>query len=111
MIEFVDIEKAVDWLRDNAVTAAKARAERIYMESYVKTALALEAEKVEASSAAQRESTARTRPTYLAALQALREAVEADETHRFLRDAASAKIEAWRTQESTRRAEGKAYGA
>jgi len=109
MIQFDDIEKAVDWLRDNATSAAKARAERVYMESYVKTALAFEAEKVEASSAAQRESTARTRPGYLSALQALKEAVEADETHRFLRDAASAKIEAWRTQESTRRAEGRAY--
>lgn len=109
MIAFEDVEKAVDWLRDNAATAAKARAERLYMESYVKTALALETEKAEASSASQRESIARTKPSYLAALQAMKEAIEADETHRFLRDAASAKIEAWRTQESTRRAEGKAY--
>lgn len=109
MISFDDVEKAVDWLRDNAVIAAKARAERVYMESYIKTVLAQESQKVQAASATAQEREARTKPAYLAALQALREAVEADETHRFLRDAASAKIEAWRTQESTRRAEGRAY--
>ena len=110
MISEADVEKAVDWLRDNATEAAKARAERLYMEAWVKTVLAQEAEKVGGSSAAQRESAARTRPAYLAALQAYREAVESDERHRFMRDAAAAKIEAWRTMESTRRAEGKAYG-
>lgn len=109
MISFDDVEKAVDWLRDNAVSAAKARAERIYMESYVKTVLAQESQKVQAPSAAAQERDGRTRPAYLAALQALKEAVEADEMHRFLRDAASAKIEAWRTFEATRRAEGRAY--
>lgn len=110
MIYEADVEKAVDWLRDNAAEAAKARAERLYLEAWVKTVLAQEAEKADGSSAAQRESIARTRPAYMAALQGYREAVEADERHRFLRDAAEAKIEAWRTMESTRRAEGKAYG-
>lgn len=110
MISEADIERAVDWLRDNAEQAAKARAERLYLEAWVKTVLAQEAEKADGSSAAQRESIARTRPAYMAALQGYREAVEADERHRFLRDAAEAKIEAWRTMESTRRAEGKAYG-
>lgn len=110
MISEADIERAVDWLRDNAAEAAKARAERLYLEAWVKTVLAQESEKAQGSSAAQRESIARTRPAYLAALQAYREAIEADERARFMRDAAAAKIEAWRTMESTRRAEGKAYG-
>lgn len=109
MITFDDVEKAVDWLRDSAGKAAKARAERVYMESYVKTVLAQEAQKMHEASAAAREMAARTTPAYMATLQALREAVEADELNRFLRDAAAAKIDAWRTQESTRRAEGKAY--
>lgn len=109
MIADADVERAVDWLRDNAVVAAKARAERLYLESYIKTVLAQETEKAEGSSASQRESIARTKPAFLAALQAYREAIESDETHRFMRDAMSAKIEAWRTMESTRRAEGRAY--
>lgn len=109
MIKFEDVEKAVDWLRDSAGAAAKARAERIYMESYVKTVLAQESLKAPETSAAARESFARTTPAYLATLQALKEAVEIDEVNRFMRDAAGAKIEAWRTQESTRRTESRAY--
>ena len=37
-------------------------------------------------------------------------AVEADAKHSFKREAAIALIDAWRTQQSTLRAEGKAYG-
>lgn len=109
MITQADAEKAVDWLRDNAVAAGKARAERLYLEQWIKTAKA-EAMRPHAGlpvSAQERE--ALTSASYLSALQAYREAVEADETMRFLIAAAEAKIEAWRSQESTRRAEGKAY--
>ena len=108
MISDADIEKAVDWLRDNAIPAAKARAERIYMEAWVKTVLAQEMQKHNALPISAQEREARTAVPYLAALQALREAVQSDENARFLREAANAKIEAWRTMESTRRAEGRA---
>jgi hypothetical protein len=109
MITEDEVEKTVDWLRDNAKPAAKARAERLYVEAYVKTVLAQEAEESGAQSQAAKEQLGRISPRYMATLQAFTEAVEADESHRFLREAASAKIEAWRTMESTRRAEGKAY--
>lgn len=109
MITQDDVERAVDWLRDTATDGAKYRAERIYMEHYVKTALAQEMLKSLSESAAGQERDARCSPTFLTAIQALREAVEADERHRFLRAAAEAKIEAYRTFEATRRAEGKAY--
>lgn len=108
MITTDDVERAVDWLRDNATPAAKARADRIYMEAWVKTVLAQEMKKF-AGTAAGQEREARTSAPYLAALQALRDAVQADEQHRFLREAAGAKVEAYRTFEATRRAEGKAY--
>ena len=108
MITEAEIEKAVDWLRDNAVPAAKARAERIYMEAWVKTVLAQEMAKRSDLPVAGQEREARIAPAYMAALQALKQAVDEDEKLRFLRDAASAKIEAWRTMESTRRAEGRA---
>ena len=109
MISQIDAEKAVDWLRDNAAIAAKTRAERLYMEQWIKTA---KAEAMRAHSSlpiAAQEREALTSSSYLAALQAYKEAIEADETNRFLVAAAEAKIEAWRSQESTRRAEGKAY--
>ena len=36
-----EIQKAVDWLRDNADESAKCRAERIYIEEYRKSLKAL----------------------------------------------------------------------
>ena len=36
-----DVQKAVDWLRDNAEACAKARATRIYLEEYRKSIKAL----------------------------------------------------------------------
>jgi hypothetical protein len=109
MITQVDAERAVDWLRDNAARMAEERATRLYMEQWVKTVRAtLQVDSKEAS-AAKAEIIALASPKYLAALQAFKEAVQKDEHNRFLITAAEAKIEAWRSQESTRRAEGKAY--
>lgn len=97
-------EAAVEYLKTSATSAAQARAERIYMEAYVKTVLAQEIAKSEAKTVAEREAEARQAKTYLSTLEALREAVEADERHRFLREAAVAKVEAWRTLCSNARA-------
>jgi hypothetical protein len=108
VISEADIERAVDWLAANATPAAKARAERIYMEAWIKTVLAQQMREHPDLPVAGQEREARVSAPYLAALDALRAAVEADEKSRYLRDAAGAKIEAWRTMESTRRAEGRA---
>jgi hypothetical protein len=104
-----DAEKAVDWLRNNARPMAQARAERLYMEQWVKTVKATIQTEQAGMSAAAADAIALASPRYLAALQAFKDAVETDECNRFLVMAAEAKIEAWRSQESTRRAEGKAY--
>lgn len=110
MIHTDDAEKAVDWLRDNAERMAQARAERLYLEQYVKTVKAEEFVKAEpGNKIALAEALSLAAPRYLATLQAYRDAIKADEANRFLAAAAEAKIEAWRSQESTRRAEGKAY--
>lgn len=108
MISMEDAEKAVDFLRDNARSMAQSRAERLYMEQYIKTVRATLMANVDGS-AAKAEMVALASPKYLAALQAYKEAVETDEYNRFMATAAEAKIEAWRSQESTRRAEGKAF--
>ena len=109
MITSDDAEKAVEWLRDNARKLAQAKAERVYMEAWIKTAKA-EAMREHASlPIAGQEREALTSSGYLSALQAYKQAVEADEFMRWMATAAEAKLEAWRSQESTRRAEGKAY--
>ncbi len=99
-----EIEKALDYLRDNATAAAKARAERIYMEEYRKVVKAqiMGEHNEEANNAQERYAYADDR--YTAHLDAMRTAIEKDERHRFLLTAAQAKIDAWRTQQATERA-------
>ncbi len=109
MVKIEDAEKAVDWLRDNAARMAQDRAERLYMEQWIKTVKATIQSEQQGLSAAAAETVALASPRYMAALQAYRDAIKADETNRFLSAAAEAKIEFWRTAEATRRAEGKAY--
>lgn len=109
MITTDHAEKAVDWLRDHAKEIGEARATRVYMEQWIKTVKAtIQAEQAGLSNAAA-ETVALSSPKYMAALQAYREAVQQDETLRFLAAAAEARLECWRSQESTRRAEGKAF--
>ena len=109
MITQDDAEKAVDWLRNNAARMAQERAERLYMEQWIKTVKAtLMNDNAAAPSMAAADMQALASPKYLAALQAFKEAVQKDEYNRFMLSAAEAKIEAWRSQESTRRAEGRA---
>jgi len=99
-----EIEKALDYLRDNASVAAQARAERIYIEEYRKSIKA-QIMKEHADmpvSAQEREAYADDR--YIRHLDAIRDAVYEDEKHRFLMKAAEAKIDAWRTKCSNERA-------
>ena len=108
MITQDQAEKAVDWLRENARSMAQSRAERLYLEQWIKTVKAtLQAESA-ATTSIKSEIYALSSPKYLSSLQAYKAAVEADEYNRFMVTAQEAKIEAWRSQESTRRAEGKA---
>ena len=107
MIADDDVEKALHYLAGNARKAAQARADRIYVEEFRKVLKAqIMKERAEETLGAQ-ERDAYSDPRYLKHLEAIRDAVRDDEYHRFMRATAEAKIEAWRSQEATRRAEGK----
>jgi hypothetical protein len=99
-----EVDRALDYLRDNADAAAKARAERIYVEEFRKTVKSQIMKEHNALPLAAQEREAYADVRYIEHLDALRSAVFADEKHRFLLAAASAKIEAWRTQSSNERA-------
>ena len=109
MITELDVERAVDYLRDNARKAGHAKAERIYMEEYRKTVKAQIMAERNNLKLGEQEREAYADPRYIQHLQAMREAVEADEYHRWMMVSAQAKIECWRTQQANARAEGKAY--
>lgn len=106
MISESDVEKAVDYLRDAAGPDSQARANALYLQEWVKTERArLTVAQAGMSNAAARD-VAECHPEYLRALGAYRAAVEEDYRRRFLREAATAKLEMWRTAESTRRSLG-----
>lgn len=99
-----EIDRALDYLRDNADEAAKARAERVYVEEYRKTVKAQIMKEHGTMSGVLQEREAYADPRYVAHLDAIKAAVERDERCRFMLAAAEAKIEAWRTQSSNERA-------
>lgn len=108
MISMDDAERSVDWLRDNASMMARVKAERVYMEQNLKRVKAQEMRKAPGS-IASREMEALASEPYLMAMEVLRQTVEAEEQARWFAAHHEAVIEAWRSQESTRRSEGKAY--
>lgn len=107
MITDDDIEKALDYLRDNAAKAAKAKAERIYMEEYRKVVKSQIMRENDNLALGAQEAIAYSDERYKQHLQAMRDAIDRDEYHRWMLIAAEAKIEAWRTQSSNSRAQGK----
>lgn len=109
MISDEQVEAALDYLRDSAKTASIARAQAKTLEKYLGV---VEAEKkshaIGMSNAAAQDS-ARSSPEYKQAIEAWQEAVRRDGEFTMLREAAAARIEAWRTMSSNLRAEGRAY--
>lgn len=103
MIGDDDIEKAVDFLRDSAAKAARAKAERIYLEEYRKVVKAqLMRENADQALGAQ-EAIAYSDPRYKQHLDVMKGAIERDEYFRWMLSAAEAKLEAWRTQSANQR--------
>lgn len=103
MISESDIERALDWLRNNAVSAARARANRAYLEEYRKSLKALLMSEHTDKPLGVQEREAYRDQRYTEHLQAMKSAVEEDERQRWLMVAAQAKIDAWRTQQANER--------
>ena len=99
MISQRDIEKALDFLRDSAESAAVNRSNRVYMEEYRKSLKAqLMSDNLDMAVNAQ-EREAYKNVEYITHLDAMKEAIYQDEKLRFLIEAAKIKISAWQTME------------
>lgn len=107
MIQEEEIDKVLEWLVKNATPAAKARADRIYLEEWKKSQKAILMKKSGEETAAAQEREALANPEYLKTLEALRDAVVEDERFRWLITSAEAKIEVWRSQQANQRAQGR----
>jgi hypothetical protein len=103
-----DPHQAVDYLIKTAPEYAKAKAERVYIEEFRKSQKALLMQDSQQTSAAMQERDAYADETYQELLKGLRAAVEQEETLRWKLIAAQARVEVWRTEQATARAEGRA---
>jgi len=103
MITEADIERALDWMRDNAEKMAKAKADRVTVENY-KSVVKAECmtEHISEPVNAQ-ERYAYSSPRYKKHLEDIRTAIELDEKLKFLYEAAQVKISYWQTWSKNQR--------
>lgn len=108
MTETINPFKALDFIRDNAGKFAQAKANVTYMTEFRKSVKAQLMNNCEAKTESAKESYAYGHTTYMSHLKALSDAIEECEKLRWQMVAAEAKIEVWRSLESSARAEGRA---
>lgn len=100
IVEDDDLARALDYLRDSAPEVGKAREAMIKAEKYLKHVEALLIKGSSASSAEKRVAEARCDDRWLKAAYDEAEAAGKFETWKSMREAAAAKIEAWRSEQA-----------
>jgi|TARA_R110001583_G_scaffold134533_1_gene286260 hypothetical protein len=104
MILDSDVEAAIQSLIDNADKDAQRLADKIYVTEYRKVIKSNIMRENKSESVGAQEAIAYSDPRYTAHLEIIKEAVFQSAKSDFLRAGADAKIRAWQTQESSRRA-------
>ncbi len=108
MITDSQAEAACAYIRDKSPEYAKAKAERIQLSEFRKSKKALLMNEKQGPGH-ERESYAYAHDDYIALLDAIKDAVEREETIRWRIEAAKFQIEIWRTQSSNNRAQDQAH--
>ena len=102
-------QKAIDFIRDNAPKYANAKAERVYIENYLKSKKAILMAD-EGGTLGAKEAYALSHPDYIALLGGLRQAVEEEEKLKYLIEGAKLRFEHWKTEQFNMRVEARAMG-
>lgn len=103
LVSDADVEKALDWLRDNADEIGRAKADAFKADAMIKHTKALAMKLHGALSVSAQEREAYASDQYLMAIDRAAEAAGEYERLKSLREAAAMKIEAWRTASSNYR--------
>ena len=106
MIPESEVEKCLDWMRDNAEPAARASAEVIRAEEFLKTTLAMVASNSTQTTIAGQEREARASKAFQKAIEERVIAVYQDRKFRLLYSAAEVKVEVWRSEQASNRTLG-----
>lgn len=109
----MDREERLQQIRDIVAQYAKAKADRVYLHEFRKSKRSMLMKKYETEghkTAAAQEREATADPDYVAVLDGLREAVEAEEKLRYELVLQEQQFEEWKTKVYQKTAEMKAYG-
>ena len=98
-------EEAAESIRNKAAAYGEAKAQRVYLEEFRKSKKAILMRSSMEHTIGAQESYAYSHPEYLELLIAIEVAVEAEELHRWRMVAAQARVEVWRSLESSKRTE------
>jgi hypothetical protein len=104
LVSDADVEKALDWLRDNALEVGRAKGETIRTERMTKHIKAIEMQRHNGLPVSAQEREALASNVYVEALNAEAGAAAEYEKLRALREAAALKIEVWRSMGANFRA-------
>jgi hypothetical protein len=104
LVSDADVEKALDWLRDNAAEIGLAKENAIRSERMTKHIKALEMQRHNELPVSAQDREATASGTYLEALMKEAKAAGEYERLRALREAAALKIEVWRSASANYRA-------
>ena len=105
----IDPNKAINYITQNAGVFAKAKADRTFVENNLRVVKS-ELMNEEAGTIGLREAHAYSHPRYKAQLEALREATQIEEEMLWMMKAAMARIEVYKVQEYSKRAEMRNLG-
>ena len=101
--EEINPQRAVEFIIKESDNYAEAKANRTYIENYLRSAKSKLMLESDASSIAAKEMEAYAKDDYIALLKGLKEAVKQEEKLKWKLIAAQARIEIWRSQEATNR--------
>ena len=100
--------RAIQYIIDTAPLYAQAKAHRVYLEEARKSTKAQLMKQCEETVLGKQEIYAYSHPDYMTLLKGLQVAVEQEEKYRWMLIAAQARIEVWKAEQYTSRAEMRA---
>ena len=98
-----DPHKTIEYIYRESTNYATAKANRTYIENYLRSAKSAFMLESTATSIAAKEMEAYANEDYIALLHGLKQAIEEEESLKWKLIAAQARIEIWRSQEATNR--------
>ena len=100
----INPEKAIRYIAENAPLFAQAKANRVFIENYLRTVKSRLMNE-EAGTLGNKDAYAYAHKDYVEQLEGLKAATEEEERLKYMLLAAQARIEVWKTQEYTKRQE------